>query len=139
MSWDLAGNIRGPAGSGGGGSGVQQVVTFSIPGQLVAGNRTFRWYADEAYTITKVRASVGTAPTGANGVTANVFKNGSGSGSIFSGTNWPIIAANTFTATTTTIQTPGLVAGDYLTFGLANVGGTIPGSDFTLEIYMTKV
>jgi len=111
-----------------------ETVTFSQSGTLAAGTGTFRWYAKGAYTIVEVRASVGTAPTGA-AVLVDVNKNGT---TIFTGgTDRPNIAVSTNTDVGTPAVTT-LADGDYLTVDIDQVGSTVAGSDLTVQIVLAR-
>ncbi len=112
-----------------------QEVTFSRTGALsapIAG--ALRWYPGRAVTITAVRASVGSAPTGAS-VIVDVNKNGV---TIFSTqSNRPAIAAGTVTDLADAINVPAVGAGEYLTVDIDQVGSSTPGSDLSVTILYT--
>src|SRR6266545_8352971 len=112
-----------------------QEVTFSRTGALsapIAG--ALRWYPGHAVTITAVRASVGSAPTGAS-VIVDVNKNGV---TIFSTqSNRPAIAAGTVTDLADAINVPAVGAGEYLTVDIDQVGSSTPGSDLSVTILYT--
>jgi hypothetical protein len=94
---------------------------------------TSRYYLEEARTVVKVRASVGTAPTGA-AILVDVNKNGT---TIFTTqANRPSIAISGNTATGTP-QVTALAAGDYLTVDVDQVGSTVAGSDLTVQIELS--
>ena len=119
-------SAQGPAGPAGP-PGV--LPMFSRSGQvepLVGANR---FYVEFPMTVTKVRASLGTAPQGSP-VVVDVNKNGL---SILGGI--PVtVAAGQFTHTVTT--SVAVAAGDYLTVDIDAVGSTTPGSDLTVTITM---
>lgn len=100
---------------------------FSRSGLLEPVVGTHRYYIERANTITKVRASVGTAPVGAS-ITIDVKKNGT---SILGGTLLSV-AAGQFTNTRTT--SVAVSAGDYLTVDIVSVGTSTPGSDLTVTV-----
>lgn len=106
-------------------------ITFTVPGTLVVGTGKARYYVPTGRTISSVRASVGTAPTGAS-VIVDVNKNGT---TIY-GTqaNRPTIAASGFTALGGAASAGTLVAGDYLTVDVDQIGSTIAGADLTVTI-----
>lgn len=82
-------------------------------------------------TIIGVRASVGTAPTGAS-IIVDVLKNGT---TIFTGgTDRPTIAISGTTDTGTPAVT-SWANGDYLTVNIAQVGSTIAGADLTVQVW----
>lgn len=87
-----------------------------------------RQYLFLSCTLDSVRANVGTAPTGAS-LIAVVKKNGTTS-----------LATATIAAGTNTVLVSGigaaLVAGDYLTVDVTQVGSTVAGSDLTVQPYV---
>ncbi|MEQ4716097.1 hypothetical protein [Nonomuraea sp. B19D2] len=124
--------IQGPAGATGPmGPGV---LPYSIAGTVATGVGSFRLYNDTAaaWTITGVRATVGTAPTGA-ALIVDVNKNGT---TVF-GTqaNRPTIAAGSNTSGKVTGMSVTTVAvGEYLTVDVDSVGSTVAGSNLTVQI-----
>lgn len=131
--WSLAAFVGAEPGSSPG----TVVASFSYTGALSVYGGDFRWYNDtgRALTFGTVRASVGTAPTGA-AVVVDVLQNGS---TIFSTTgNRPTIAAGAYTGVNTgTPDTTTLPAGAYLTVSIAQIGSSVPGADLTLTVVMT--
>lgn len=112
---------RGPVGT---------TPVFQRAGQLVTLTGTSRFYVEDNTSISKVRISVGTAPTGSS-ITVDVNKNGT---TIFTNqANRPTIAAGNHTATATPSVT-ALAAGDYLTVDIDSVGSTTPGADLTVSV-----
>lgn len=110
-------------------------ITFAKAGALAASTvGTFRWYNDTGRTLTFVsaRASVGTAPTGSGNITVDVNKDGT---TIMTGTK-VVIALTTFTTKQTTFSTTTIADGSYLTVDIDSVGGTVAGSDLTVNILM---
>lgn len=81
-----------------------------------------------AGTITELRATVNTAPTGA-GVIVSFRKNGAAAFSTVT------IAASAFAGSTTGLST-AVAAGDYITADITQIGSTVAGSDLvaTAEI-----
>jgi len=79
----------------------------------------YKWKARRACTVLNVSASLGTAPTGGDGFTVNVRKNGT---TILS----PLIvfAAGDSTKNGTLSGSPALVDGDYLDVTISSVTGT---------------
>lgn len=117
------------------------IASFTLSGTLSTGNGQFRVYIDGAWTITKVRASVGTAPVG-NGIRIDIDKNSPspyGTGSIFSSTgNQPTIAAAGFTNQKTAFSTSSLANADYLTCDIDTVGSNgTEGSNLTVQVFGT--
>ena len=98
--------------------------TFTKQDTLAPYVGTGRYYFDETRTVTQLRASVGTAPTGSS-IVVTVNKNGSSIGTV-------TIPAGSYTATSTV--NVGIVANDYLTVSIISVGSTVPGSDLTVTI-----
>ena len=112
--------------------GVDLYIPFSISGAAYVTSGQGRVYIESSRTITRVRASVGTAPTGAS-LIVDVLKNGT---SIYSGTpaNRPTIAAGSYTALGGTPTTTTFVSGDYITVNVVQVGSGAAGSDLTVSI-----
>jgi hypothetical protein len=116
----------GPAGPVGPG-----ICTFSLPGALTTMTGQSRQYFESTHTITNVRASVGTAPTGSS-IICDVLKNGT---TIYTTqSNRPAIAVSTNTITANNPDITSLSAGDYLTVNVAQVGSTIAGADLTVTV-----
>ncbi len=112
--------------------GVDLYIPFSISGAAYVTAGQGRVYIESSRTITRVRASVGTAPTGAS-LIVDVLKNGT---SIYSGTpaNRPTIAAGSYTALGGTPTTTTFVSGDYITVSVVQIGSGVAGSDLTVSI-----
>lgn len=115
-----------------GGSGGAGVVAFSVPGGLGTSVGAARIYNDtgQAMTIESVRASVGTAPSGAQ-VIVDVNLNGV---TIFTTqANRPTIAigGNTNKATPAVTSWPD---GGYLTVDIDQVGSTVAGADLVVQV-----
>lgn len=107
-----------------------EMSPFSVGGVLSATAYTMRLYVNEAQTITSVRASVGTAPTGSS-IIIDVFKNGT---TLFTGgTDRPTIAIGGFTDVGVPAVT-SLAANDYLTVEIVQVGSTIAGADLVVQV-----
>jgi hypothetical protein len=106
---------------------------FSSTGTLTVKTGAARYYLEATWAIVKVRASVGTAPTGA-AVIVDVNKNGT---TIFTTqANRPTIAVGANTATGTP-QVTALAAGDYLTVDIDQIGSTVAGSDLTVQVQLS--
>lgn len=108
---------------------------FSKAGTLTTFVGAARLYNDTGRTLTisAVRASVGTAPTGTS-LIVDVKKNGI---TIFTTqANRPTIAigANT-SGKVTNMDITSLADGDYLTVDVAQVGSTVAGADLTVTVY----
>lgn len=111
------------------------MATFSVAGVVAQATGAGRWYNDTGRTLTlvKVRASVGTSPTGSS-LIVDVNKNGT---TIFTTQgNRPTIAASGTTGTGTPDVTT-LADGDYLTVDIDAVGSTISGADLTVQVSTT--
>lgn len=113
------------------GSGI--VFPFSYTGTLTAMTGVHRIYNDTGLTlpIRSVRASVGTAPTGA-AIICDVLVDGT---TIFSGgAGRPQIAVSTNTNKTVSMSTTTIADGSYFTVDIDQVGSTVPGADLTVQI-----
>lgn len=135
-TWTVVANLKGSTGATGS-QGVQGVVgpliaSFSVGGLLIATTYSFRWYPPASCTISGVRASVGTAPTGSS-VIVDVNKNGT---TIYTTQgNRPTIAAAGNTALGGTPDVTALTTSDYLSFDVDAIGSTTPGSNLTIQVY----
>lgn len=111
------------------------VATFSYGGPLQVAVGTFRWYNDTGRTLTinSVRASVGTAPTG-----AAVLVDVDVDGTTIYGTqaNRPTIAVSTNTDVAGAASTTTIAAGHYLTVDIDQIGSTVTGSDLVVSVTM---
>jgi hypothetical protein len=106
------------------------IPPFSVPGPLAVQTWPLRLYVTQACTITGVRASVGTAPTGAS-LIVDVNKNGT---TLFTTQSArPTIVVGTNTVTTVPAVT-ALAVGDYLTVDIDQVGSTVAGSFLTVQV-----
>lgn len=106
---------------------------FSRSGTLTLSTGTFRLYNDSGSTLTikAVRASVGTAPTGA-AVVVDVKVNGT---TIFaSSAARPTIAVSTNTAKVTSFATTSISDGQYFTVDVTQIGSTVAGADLTVQV-----
>lgn len=115
-------------------SNITKVLPYSYLGSLSVGAGTFRLYNDmgTTWTITGVRASAGTAPTGAS-IIVDVNKNGT---TIFTTQgNRPTIAISGNTSgNVTNMDVTTVAAGEYLTVDIDQVGSTIAGADLTVQV-----
>lgn len=108
-------------------------AAFSMSGTVAVGAGTYRIYNDSGttQTIASVRASVGTAPTGAS-LIVDVLKGGT---TIFTTTaNRPTITASSNTSGKATPDVTAWADGEYLTVSVAQVGATVPGSNLTVQV-----
>lgn len=128
-TYTLRDNLTGPTGAAGtngtdgatGATGAAGVgfATWSQGPAVAASSGGYKWKARRSLTVTAVSASLGTAPTGADGFTVNVRKNGT---TILSSVM--TFAASDSTKNGTLSGTPTLVDGDYLDVVIASVTGT---------------
>jgi hypothetical protein len=113
---------------------ARKILPYSNTGTLTVLTGTHRIYNDsgQTWTIISVRASVGTAPTGAS-VIIDVNKNGT---TIFSTqANRPTIAVSGNTSgLVNTMSTTSVTNGEYLTIDIDQIGSTIAGGDLTLQV-----
>ncbi|MEO5498996.1 MAG: hypothetical protein ABIR46_00685, partial [Candidatus Saccharimonadales bacterium] len=113
---------------------LTKVLPYSFTGSVAVTVGAFRLYNDSgaAWTIVGVRASVGTAPTGASMIIdINV-----GGTTIFSTQgNRPTIAAATNTSgNVTNMNVTSVANGGYLTVDIDQIGSTVAGSDLTVQV-----
>lgn len=113
---------------------IGQILPFSTSGNLTVGTGQHRIYNDTGVTqiIRAVRASVGTAPTGA-AVRVDVNKNGS---SIFTTqANRPSIPVSQFTSgKVVNMDITTLADGDFITVDVDVIGSTIAGADLVVQV-----
>jgi hypothetical protein len=113
---------------------LNKIPAFSNTGTLAVIAGTHRLYNDSGvnWTITSVRASVGTAPAGAS-IIIDVNKNGT---TIFTTqANRPTIAAASNTSgKVTNMNITTIADGEYLTVDIDQVGSTTSGGDLTLQL-----
>jgi hypothetical protein len=110
------------------------LVAFSRSGSLSVGGGTHRIYNDtgDTLTIKAVRASVGTAPTGASII---VDVNIGGTTIFTTQGNRPTIAASANTSgKVTNMDVTTIADGSYFTVDVDQVGSTIPGGDLVVQI-----
>lgn len=100
------------------------VPVFTRQNELSVLTGKTRFYFESTRTITQIRASVGTAPTG-SAVTVGTFINGVSIGTV-------TIPAGQNTATLAVSKS--VVAGDYATVSILSIGSTTPGTDLTLTL-----
>ena len=119
----------GPAGADGADGTTE--LSFSIPETLIVTTGTMRWYFDKSVTISKVIASVGTAPTGSS-LIFDVNKNGT---TIFTTqANRPTITASGFVDLSSIPDVTSFSSGDYITVDIDQIGSTIAGADAVVRI-----
>ncbi|HSX16872.1 MAG TPA: hypothetical protein VLH86_02105 [Patescibacteria group bacterium] len=112
------------------------LTAYSKQGSLTVSTGTMRLPIDGAYTIVGTRLMVGTAPTGAD-LVIDVNKNGT---TIYTTqANRPkVLAGANAGGPGSTPDVTALVAGDYLTVDVDQIGSTVAGSDLTVTIVVTK-
>jgi hypothetical protein len=125
--------IGGPGAQGPAGTMVQ---LFTVPGVLTLGAGKGRYYAPTTMVISNVRAFVDVAPVGAD-IIIDVNRNGT---SIFTtqGNRPRITAGNNYDAASTPDVT-GLVAGDYVTIDIDQIGSSTAGSYLTVQIEFAPI
>lgn len=114
----------------------RELVNVTVPGALLAGAGTLRFpIGSGTWAITSVRATLGTAPTGAAAI-VDVNRNGT---TIY-GTpgNRPTIADGANAAVGGAPSVASVTAGDYLTVDVDQVGSTTPGADLVVAIRLTR-
>lgn len=114
---------------------LEREYVFSISGDVAVAAGTHRLYLENGGIITSVRASVGTAPTGAS-LLVDINRNGT---TIY-GTqaNRPTIAASGNTATGGAASNGSFTAGDYVTIDVDQVGSTVAGADLVVQIKVAE-
>lgn len=112
----------------------QILFSFSYTGTLVLGTGKHRIYNDTGRTLTisAIRATLTTAPTGTSAI-FDVNKNGT---TVFTTqANRPTIAISGNTSgKITNADVTSLADGDYLTVDIDQVGSTVPGADLTVQV-----
>ena len=112
---------------------TSRTFLFSADGVQSITTGMHRVYNDTGQTLTinSVRASVGTAPTGA-ALMVDVRKNGS---TIFTTRpNRATVAVGTFTGLSATPDIASWAVGAYLTVDVDQVGSTVAGADLTVQV-----
>jgi hypothetical protein len=112
----------------------KQTFPYSQAGTLALKTGTFRLYndSDASWTIVGVRATVGSAPTGAS-IIIDVNVNGT---TIFTTQgNRPSIASTEFTSGfVSSVDSTSVPVGAYITVDIDQVGSTLPGSDLGVQV-----
>ena len=108
---------------------ITNVVALTHTGTLSVYTGTKRWYAPKDITISKIKARVDTAPTGA-GVVVQINKTSSGVT-----TNQQLTVADGTTLISDTSPTiSSMSEDDFLTVDIVSVGTTVAGENLTVEI-----
>jgi hypothetical protein len=113
---------------------LHQVQVFTVPGVISIGTGRARFYIPGPITLSNVRASVSTAPLGAD-VIVDVNVNGT---TVFTNQlNRPKILVGSVTCPTATPSIQELATGDYLSVDIDQIGSIFAGSDLTVQIELT--
>lgn len=113
---------------------LYQVQVFTVPGVLSTGSGNARFYIPGPITLSNIRASVSSAPIGSD-IIIDVNKNGT---TVFTNQNSrPKIFVGTTTCPTATPAVTSLIAGDYLSVDIDQVGSIFAGSYLTVQIELT--
>lgn len=113
---------------------VYQVQVFTVPGTLSTGTGRARFYIPGPITLSNVRASVATAPLGAD-IVIDVNLNGT---TVFTNqNNRPKILVGQVTCPTATPVVTELTTGSYLSVDIDQIGSIFAGSDLTVQIELT--
>jgi len=119
--------------------GVQpdvETYTFFMSGVLTTKVGSLRVYMEVPCKVQSVRASAGTAPTGAT-ILVDANKNGT---TIYTTQgNRPTIAISGFTALGGVAANDTFAAGDYLTVDVDQIGSTVAGADLVVVVRMRRV
>lgn len=117
--------------------GVGYAVTYTVTDNLAVATGAKRFYVEGSTKIVGVRISAVTAPTGSS-ILVDINKNGT---TVFTTqANRPAIAASANASSfTTNMDVTSLVAGDYLTVDIDQVGSTVAGADLTVTITLRNV
>lgn len=110
-------------------------VTFSKQGTLTTQTGALRWYNDSGRTLTviAVRASAGTAPTGAAII---VDVNEGGTTLYTTQGNRPTIAISGNTTDATLPDDASIADNGFLTVDIDQIGSTIAGADLTVTVWL---
>lgn len=114
------------------GATPKKFLVWHIPSDISTGTqKSARFYMPFAGTISKARAYLKTAPTGAD-VLIDLNKNGS---TIWSTqANRLTVSAAANTGSQTSFNTTTFVADDYIDIDIDQVGSTEPGEDLTVQL-----
>lgn len=110
---------------------TKDTTSFSISGSLSSGTGAGRLTFPFNAKILGVIASIGTAPVG-NSVIVDVLKNGI---TLFTTqANRPTIAVGTNASALKVPDVTSVLAGDFITVNIAQVGSSTPGSNLTVTL-----
>lgn len=114
--------------------GGSKDISFFIPGDAFVKTGMISFVNGVARTVSKVRLSAGSAPTGADYI-IDANKNGT---TIFTTqTNRPKITAGTTSGVSVAPDVVALTEGDVLNIDIDQVGSTLPGTDIAITIQCT--
>lgn len=108
---------------------VVQYINSITAGTLIVQTGTIRWYAPRNLTITRAELFVSTPPSGAD-IKANIDKNGVTQ-------TTATLAAGSYYVSDDLVTPISMVAGDYLTYDITQVGSTNAGSDLQIRLSYT--
>ena len=119
------------------GLSIKESIVFNFKGDLMEVDGELRWYPPYDITITDVRISVGTAPTGS---TIEVDVNNGGTTIFTTQSLRPIIATSGFFDLSGTPNGDVTLTADtdYITVDIDQVGSTIAGRDLVVTILATQ-
>lgn len=104
---------------------VSSLPVFTLAGTVSVVNGSTRLYMDRNGTITTVRVGLGTAPVGAS-LIVTLNKNGAPLQTV-------TVPSTSNTAVVTGL-THAVLANDYLTVSITQIGTTVAGSDLTVSV-----
>lgn len=111
-----------------------RAIAFYVHDILSVEDNAVTFLSPGALTITEVRASVDTAPTGAS-LVLDIKKNGT---TLYTTTaNRPTIAAGATSVTAVDPDITGIAAGDRITLAIAQVGSTVAGANLSVSVICT--
>ena len=113
----------------------EEIITFSISGDLAVGLKNHRFYPPFDITISDMVLSVGTAPTGA-AILVDVNRSGT---TIFTTQgNRPTVAVSGFVDTAAVPDVTTVTTSQYLQVEVDQVGSTVAGADAVLTIRASR-
>lgn len=117
----------------------EMLFPLAVAGGLSTGSTGLTLVAPRDLTISRVVATVGTAPTGTGNVTVDLHKVPAGGETTDAGTTIfatkPIIAVTTTISAAAPLADADWAAGDILRLEVDSIGGTIAGSDLRVWVY----
>lgn len=113
---------------------VKETYTFTLVGAAGVRVGTLRFYIEEPCEIDRVRVSTGVAPQGQD-LIVDVNLNGT---SIFTDATRPRVAPGMNTGYVDPATPVALVAGDYLSIDIDQIGTTSPGADLVVQVRVRR-